>query len=419
MLEIESEFYAKELELTNLTDQERLTIQAQYYEAQKKLADEAAKQTVEEENQHYTEQVAETTDMYLEGLISKETYDRQLEKLEIYHLNRMAALYEEGTKERLDADEKLRKKLIEHQDKLKKEIEDKEKAHQEELKKIKEKYFGLNETERKAAYDKAVADLKEAYDKEIAAVSGNEKETERLKKALNDAMKALAEEYDVGEATGNILDKMAEGVNDWLKGDGGKALTGTIDFLVSNMSSLFSQLSSLVQAEAEIEQAKLDKRYDKEISRAEGNNQKVKALERKKAEESAKIKKKAAQKEFNMQVIMAIAQTAQAGLNAYSSTLAIPLVGPALAPAALAIAVATGMLQVAALKKQKEAAEAQGYAAGGFTPDGPKYREAGIVHAGEWVASQELVKSPVTRPVIDVLEAAQRNNTIPSCLQPF
>jgi outer membrane protein assembly factor BamB len=65
-------------------------------------------------------------------------------------------------------------------------------------------------------------------------------------------------------------------------------------------------------------------------------------------------------------------------------------------------------------KKQKEASEAQGYAAGGFTPAGPKYREAGIVHAGEWVASQELVKSPVTRPVIDVLEAAQRNNTIPS-----
>lgn len=414
LFKIQEDYYTKVLARTDLTEQERLDIRKEYAKLQADRTKQIMSETVADENAKYAEQKAEVEDMYLSNLISKENYDSELEKLEIYHLIRMANLYEEGTKERLDAERKLREKLIAQQTARQKETEDLAKKHEEELKRIKEKYFGLNETERKAAYDKAVADLKEAYDKEIAAVSGNEKETERLKKALNDAMKALAEEYDVGEATGNILDKMAEGVNDWLKGDGGKALTGTIDFLVSNMSSLFSQLSSLVQAEAEIEQAKLDKRYDKEISRAEGNNQKVKALERKKAEESAKIKSKAAQKEFNMQVIMAIAQTAQAGLNAYSSTAAIPIVGPALAPAALAIAVATGMLQVAALKKQKEAAEAQGYAAGGFTPDGPKYREAGIVHAGEWVASQELVKSPVTRPVIDVLEAAQRNNTIPS-----
>ena len=39
---------------------------------------------------------------------------------------------------------------------------------------------------------------------------------------------------------------------------------------------------------------------------------------------------------------------------------------------------------------------------------------AGIVHAGEWVASQKLVTSPVTRPIIDALEYAQRTNTIGS-----
>lgn len=38
----------------------------------------------------------------------------------------------------------------------------------------------------------------------------------------------------------------------------------------------------------------------------------------------------------------------------------------------------------------------------------------GIVHAGEWVASQKLVTSPVTRPIIDALEYAQRTNTIGS-----
>ena len=39
---------------------------------------------------------------------------------------------------------------------------------------------------------------------------------------------------------------------------------------------------------------------------------------------------------------------------------------------------------------------------------------AGVVHAGEWVASQELVQNPVTRPLIDAMEYAQRTNTIGS-----
>ena len=72
------------------------------------------------------------------------------------------------------------------------------------------------------------------------------------------------------------------------------------------------------------------------------------------------------------------------------------------------------MLQVAAIKKQQEASEAQGYAKGGFTGDGGKYEVAGVVHKGEWVASQELLMSPVARPMIDALDYAQRTNTIGS-----
>jgi hypothetical protein len=72
------------------------------------------------------------------------------------------------------------------------------------------------------------------------------------------------------------------------------------------------------------------------------------------------------------------------------------------------------MLQVEAIKKQQEAASAQGYAKGGFTPDGSKDEVAGVVHKGEWVASQELLQSPVARPMIDALDYAQRTNTIGS-----
>ena len=61
------------------------------------------------------------------------------------------------------------------------------------------------------------------------------------------------------------------------------------------------------------------------------------------------------------------------------------------------------------IKKQKEATMSAEYAEGGFTPDGPKKKVVGVVHAGEWIASQKLVKSPVARPL---LEVAQKRNVI-------
>ena len=117
---------------------------------------------------------------------------------------------------------------------------------------------------------------------------------------------------------------------------------------------------------------------------------------------------------FAMQVIQAVAQTAQNAISAYGSAAAIPVVGLVMAPIAAAMAVAAGALQIATIKKQQQASEAQGYSKGGFTPKGGKYEPAGIVHKGEWVASQELLASPVARPMIEALDYAQRTNTIGS-----
>ena len=195
---------------------------------------------------------------------------------------------------------------------------------------------------------------------------------------------------------------------------GGKALTGTLDTLVSGMSAVFSQLSSLMQAELDIQTAEINKRYDVEISRAEGNTYKVKKLEKDKEKEIAKAKKEANRKMFAMQVIQAVAQTATNALNAYGSAAAVPVVGYILAPIAAAMAVAAGAIQIAAIKKQQQASEAQGYQSGGFTPEGKADEVAGVVHKGEWVASQRLVNNPRTRPLLEALDYAQRTNTIGS-----
>ena len=77
------------------------------------------------------------------------------------------------------------------------------------------------------------------------------------------------------------------------------------------------------------------------------------------------------------------------------------------------MAIAAGMLQIAALKKQQQAQEA-GYYEGGFT-GGRRYRkEAGVVHEGEFVANHQAVNNPNIVPFLNFLDQAQRNNTVGS-----
>lgn len=198
------------------------------------------------------------------------------------------------------------------------------------------------------------------------------------------------------------------------KGDPIGALGKGIEATSALMSSVFSQMTGFMQAELQIQTSAVEKRYDREISAAEGNSYRVAKLEKQKETEIAKLKNEANRKMFAMQVIQAVAQTATNALNAYGSTVVIPVVGPTLAPIAAAVAAAQGAVQIALIKKQQQASETQGYSKGGFTRPGAVDEPAGIVHAGEWVASQKLLASPVARPMIEALDYAQRTNTIGS-----
>ena len=212
---------------------------------------------------------------------------------------------------------------------------------------------------------------------------------------------------DIYEAWKNFFDSTEEDGGNWAT-----RLAALASSVFAVMTAGMQQYSEYVRACADLETAKVEKKYDREIELAEGNSYRVKKAEKQKEKELAKIKKEANRKMFVMQVIQAVAQTATNALNAYGSAAAIPVVGYILAPVAAAMAVAAGALQIATIKKQQQASEAQGYMSGGFTPDGRPDEVAGVVHAGEWVASQKLVKSPQTRPLIEALDYAQRNNTI-------
>ena len=308
-----------------------------------------------------------------------------------------------------------------------KEIEEKEKEererilreHNQSLQSIRDEYFGMNAYRAKREYDammKLLDEQKAIELSEVANLENADAEKLRIEEAYQKARLALAKKYNQlqEDDSRNFMQKWNDSVKSFLDSELGKSITGTMDVVTSSMKNIFTQLTTIITAEAEIETAKVERLYDQRISLAEGNNYKVTRLEKQKEERIAKIKNEAEKKKYKMEVISAIAQTAQGAINAYSSAAAIPLVGYIIAPVAAAAAIAAGMLQVQALKKQQQASEVQGYSEGGFTPDGLPDTPAGIVHAGEWVASQRLTKNRRIRPILEALDTAQRTNKVGS-----
>ena len=181
----------------------------------------------------------------------------------------------------------------------------------------------------------------------------------------------------------------------------------------NGINGILSASSSYAQACSDLEQAKISKNYEKQIAAAGTNSKKKKKLEEKRDKELAAAKSKANKKAMKIEIAQAIASTAMSAINAYASAAAIPTIGWTLAPIAAGMATAAGMIQLAAIKKQHQA-EAAGYYEGGYT-GGNRYRkEAGVVHEGEFVANHNAVNNSSIRPALDLIDRAQRSNTVGS-----
>lgn len=409
MDEINVQYWKKKMERSDVSAKDLLEAQAQYQEAMKKQEENATSASREREDKAYNAQLAELKQRYIDGLSDTKTYEDAVELTELEHLRKIVQLYKKGTKERLAAEKEYQNKVFANQQKI---IQRQQQVKQQ----LKEEYFGMNADERLTQYDSAMAALQQVYNAEVKAAGDNAAEKLRIEEAFEKAKLALRKKYAIDSigVTKNGMEKANEKLANWLESDAGQAVTQSFSTVMSGMGEIFSGVSSLVQAELEKETAAINARYSAEISAAEGNNYKVAKLEKEKQAALAKAKNEANKKLFAMQVIQAVAQTAQNAISAYGSAAAIPVVGYIMAPIAAAMAIAAGMIQIAAIKKQQQASEAQGYAQGGFTPQGRVNEEVGVVHAGEWVASQKLLASPVARPLINALDYAQRTNTIGS-----
>ena len=412
-LAIEVEYWQKKMNEAKEGTTEYLTAQASYLEAQKKQTEQAAGQTLQAEQQRYAEERAILQQRYADGEMSNRAYQLALEQAELTHLQNIVNLYEEGSAERLAAQDKYQKASLKYQQQHAKEAE----KIQERLKRAYfSKHSGVTD---QATYDEEKLQLDAVY-LTLKSSASTDQERLQIEKAYQEARYQLAKQYN--DKIG--MDQIDQIRSDWdevlayMETDGWQAFSQGFSTVVSGMCDIFSGLSDLIDAETELQTAKIEKKYERELAAAGGNKRKVAQIEAEKEKEIAAVKNEAEKKKYAMQVTAAIAQTAISAINAFSSAAAIPVVGFIMAPIAAAMAVAAGAIQIATLKKQRDAALAQGYATGGYTRPGGKYEPAGIVHAGEWVASQELLANPTAAATIAALDEAQRTNTIGSLHRP-
>ena len=412
-LAIEVEYWQKKMNEAKAGTTEYLTAQASYLEASKKQTEQAAGQTLQAEQQRYAEERAILQQRYADGEMSNRAYQLALEQAELTHLQNIVNLYEEGSAERLAAQDKYQKASLKYQ-----------KQHAKEAEKIQERlkraYFSKHSgVTDQATYDEEKLQLDAVY-LTLKGSASTDQERLQIEKAYQEARYQLAKQYN--DKIG--MDQIDQVRSDWdevlayMESDGWQAFSQGFSTVVNGMCDIFSSLTDLIDAETELQTAQIEKKYERELAAAGGNKRKVAQIEAEKEKEIAAVKNEAEKKKYGMQVASAVAQTAVAAINAFSSAAAIPVVGFIMAPIAAAMAIAAGAIQIATLKKQRDAALAQGYATGGYTRPGGKYEPAGIVHAGEWVASQELLANPTAAATIAALDEAQRTNTIGSLQKP-
>jgi len=372
----------------------------------------------------------ELTEQYADEYLTKEAYEEGLLQLDREALVRKRNLYMQGSKEFNDYQKQIDD--FDAQDKEKRHI-----AYQQKLESLRKEYSTKSVLELR---DKELSDLQKLLDNKLI----KQEEYEKLKAAITRKYAGVALDRNVNMKGDNLPEsKKSTGLfgeennrkNEQLQDlkisreqdlisdkdyyqRKSEIMAEYYDGVLSKAQMVYSSISSVVsaysdynQACQDLEEAKINKKYDAEIKAAGKNSTQVAKLEDKKEKELAKVKSKYADRSFKIQIAQGLAQTAMAAISAYASTVAIPIVGPVLAPIAAGVAIAAGMLQMATIYKQHEAAK-QGYMDGGFTGSGSWNEEKGPVHANEFVANRFAVRNKQIRPVLNLIDQAQKNNTV-------
>lgn len=415
LLDIDQKLYTDQRNLYTENSPEWVKLEQKRYDAKAAVRKNNHAWSIHELDIEEQEELKAEKKKYLDGITNEQQYQSNKTEIKLRYLQRRANLsklygqedeankYQQQYDEQNEADQLARKKEFwQRVDQFRKEWLAKSAAEQQtdELnfaKKLHEDGI-LSEKE----YQKAKAEIAKKYSKD------NDTDQYKLKNPLGSSTDAMSQGVEQLAASLSSLQlKLKDGEAAWQD----YAAVGVA--ALSTVSAMLSSVSQLYQAQQQEEEARVTARYDAEIKAAGSNSARAKKIEEQKQKETAAIKNKYNRKMQAVELAQAVAQTAMNAIMAYGSVVQIPIVGPILAVAAAAAALAAGAIQIAAIKKQ-HAAQAAGYYEGGFTGGTAYHREAGVVHQGEFVANHQAVRNPALLPLLQLIDHAQRTNRVAS-----
>lgn len=340
-------------------------------ESQNKIRDYDLKKL---EQQHKREVRAIEAQLYDENSTiyqNEEAKNEALFRAEMEYLRKRQALYKENSEEWIDIS--LQMEDLELNEKYRK-----QESYQRKLEALRKKY-GSKSEQRESEL--------EMLDKLHQAGIVKEEEYQRLKTAI--AEQACEQEKKMQR------DKYRE-------------ILSYAEYAYDSINNVVSAAAAYAQASSDLEVAKVTANYDKQIEAAGNNATRRQQLEKERDEKIRKLKTTANRRAMAIEMAQATASTAMSAIKAYADAPAPHMIW---GPIASAMAIAAGMLQIATIKKQHQA-QAAGFAEGGYTGRGARNQVAGVVHKNEWVAPGWMVDSPATSGIIEMLDAARRNNSV-------
>lgn len=418
-IELEEESFQNRLKVVSAGTAEHKQILTEYY---KWKTDQQTKSAAKDAKQIEKDLELEKNSiglLFARGDINETSYSEAIFRAEYDSMQQKLKLYNEGSKEYVEIEEKMQALALENRQK-------REKAEAEYVKKFREQYdfeYMIKEAQQKVAEMKSAL-MKQGYTSAEASQMTDKASSDTADSVISGSSKSINPVEKYRSQIAAIASLESQGVISHEDAERRKLLatTETLETMEEMYSQAYNSIAQIMgavsdyqDAKMSYETAKVEKEYDKRIEAAGRNKRQVEKLEKEKEQKVAAIKTTANEKAMKMEIAQAIAQTAMGALSAYTSTLkGAPY--PAnliLAPISAGIALAAGTMQVATIKKQHQA-ESMGYSGGGFTPSGAWDEPQGVVHSNEFVANRFAVGNKNIAPALRLIDSAQRNNTVGS-----
>jgi hypothetical protein len=188
-----------------------------------------------------------------------------------------------------------------------------------------------------------------------------------------------------------------------------QSLQSRVQAAAEILTGTFDTLQQFSDARTEREVSNLERRYDREIELAEGNQEEIERLEMEKDSRIEAIQRQAFERQKKLQIATALVSAAQGVVNILAAPTTLPdPFGAVFKALRVGVLLASTAAQVASINARTFAFG--GYTGRGTYVDETGHRVAGIVHEDEYVVPKRVLKTAEGAELVSRLERMRKRD---------